>query len=949
MMSEIERFLHGRDPFLPSVDLKLLNLIIRDLLLEQGYYEGEAIAKGLLLTGALSVIEPFTRKHGDGQSMVENFAHYASGFNRPLRLLQLSYAGLAEGLHATRTLLSKFSADEESSFVQDNLVSAVDSLRNDHSGVDLVNQVVQKELLRSNDIYFQVGLEAARRTFMSYHEIIDTLVGNLASDPKDKPGPLLPFLREYEKTPPLSKPLSRKAMRLEKTLARFAERPSCSTALPALLANPGLILSFFRMATRLVYNVRKNPEAALREMQKASAVMPKIQEIVRGDWQTGELASRVEAEFAYVEERFAVLAPQASYPSRDFVEDIKHIRALSRNVLKGQSAERLLEQWRLLAKRPGLEQYSALWTTVQIVWGDFAKHHFEQTGEKRFLRIARRAYTGPLKKSSAWKADLGTRCVCGARLGELLARHGGSLGMPVPELARAIYRAYSDALHANERLYQRSPFRDSKTRLQDRTNLAVARVIESCFYLSEHDEGEGPRWRRVALVAAENGKSRILRSEMALAARAAPSEVPSALHEAEAQLLHRLRRKLADDLARQSYFEADVQSPDDSTREYNELYLELEGIWVQIENYGDEAYRYAAMRRDEGIGWEVFERVAHNLGPRVAIVSIFRLPEAVLVALVRKDDDAPQVRILPFPGDTLLRYLGNYDAEILERSALGRSGEWWERHPPTNEWQKIGELLFAPLESLLSDVDCVYFLPHGPFHRLPLHALTIDGNPFIERWAVAYAPSISVLDSTLARSRTNGATLVMGYDPSNVSRKQPATAIYQEAYEVAEHFNRSTLDRADSESLKERGPSSRLIHISCHGSFDPRDPLNSGVYLADGVFTARDWLELRLQADLVTLSACESGIIKSDAGDDLLGLVRAVLFAGAASVLTTLASVDAEKTRNWMIKFYRSVWTADGTQIVDKATAFRLATLEVMSENPDPYLWAPFALVGSLQ
>jgi CHAT domain-containing protein len=118
------------------------------------------------------------------------------------------------------------------------------------------------------------------------------------------------------------------------------------------------------------------------------------------------------------------------------------------------------------------------------------------------------------------------------------------------------------------------------------------------------------------------------------------------------------------------------------------------------------------------------------------------------------------------------------------------------------------------------------------------------------------------------------------------------------------------------------------------------------VLLASGEFTLQDWMRLPLEADLVTLSACQTGISDVGRGDDLTGLTRALLYAGASSALVTLWSVRADTTQAWMQDFYGRVWDAQGAKRVDEATAFRQATLALRERHPDPYVWAPFALVG---
>ena len=106
----------------------------------------------------------------------------------------------------------------------------------------------------------------------------------------------------------------------------------------------------------------------------------------------------------------------------------------------------------------------------------------------------------------------------------------------------------------------------------------------------------------------------------------------------------------------------------------------------------------------------------------------------------------------------------------------------------------------------------------------------------------------------------------------------------------------------------------RYLHISCHGEFDPESPLESLLHLGAGeTLTAHQVLEgLRLSCELVTLSACESGLSRVRRGDELMGLVRAFMVAGAPSVIATLWRVDERSTRILMERFYREVVAGAG-------------------------------------
>ncbi len=109
-------------------------------------------------------------------------------------------------------------------------------------------------------------------------------------------------------------------------------------------------------------------------------------------------------------------------------------------------------------------------------------------------------------------------------------------------------------------------------------------------------------------------------------------------------------------------------------------------------------------------------------------------------------------------------------------------------------------------------------------------------------------------------------------------------------------------------------------------------------------------MRLDLRAELVTLSACQLAFSDVNPGDDLVGMTRAILYAGASSVLLALWSVNAITTEQWMLDFYDKIRANGAPQT--KAHAFREATLALrakyleLTKQDDPYIWAPFVLVG---
>jgi len=115
----------------------------------------------------------------------------------------------------------------------------------------------------------------------------------------------------------------------------------------------------------------------------------------------------------------------------------------------------------------------------------------------------------------------------------------------------------------------------------------------------------------------------------------------------------------------------------------------------------------------------------------------------------------------------------------------------------------------------------------------------------------------------------------------------------------------------------------------------------SSVRMADSYLTMYDLYQMRLPVKLLALSGCGTGLSGIAAGDELLGLMRGMLFAGAESLLVTLWDVHDRSTARFMASFYTHLHNQD-----DSAVAIQQAMRELRARKPHPYYWAPFVLVG---
>ncbi|MGW5638220.1 CHAT domain-containing protein [Streptomyces sp. NPDC003832] len=250
--------------------------------------------------------------------------------------------------------------------------------------------------------------------------------------------------------------------------------------------------------------------------------------------------------------------------------------------------------------------------------------------------------------------------------------------------------------------------------------------------------------------------------------------------------------------------------------------------------------------------------------------------------------------------------------------------------------------LLAPVLRWSEPDDVICLVPHGPLHQVPLGALDIDlgdgaVGPLITRNPVVYLPSASTLRHVRARTRPRKvprrAKSIVVADTVTVA---PVVHGRLQAADLAARLGATVLSGTEVTkervlaALSEQGRLD-LLHLACHGFFDSEEPLRSGVHLAgDDLLTAADILELRLDADLVTLAACDSGLGGHRPGDELIGLTRSLLYAGAASVLVTLWKVEEISTVLLLRDFYAR-W-ADGAS---KAEALRQAQLSVAAVRPD--------------
>ena len=381
--------------------------------------------------------------------------------------------------------------------------------------------------------------------------------------------------------------------------------------------------------------------------------------------------------------------------------------------------------------------------------------------------------------------------------------------------------------------------------------------------------------------------------------------------------------------------------------------------------------RYAALQYPEPITLATAQRMLDNQ----TILLSYSLGEtqSFLFAVTQHSF---QVKRLP-PEATLREGVQKFLSAITDKN-----------NPDPEEYRRqamrLSQQLLEPVSKMLTG-NKIVIVPDGALHRLPFEALFLPGSnsrgdlrrlPYlIRRFAISYAPSLSVLAELQNEQRAEAPRKFIGFgDPvyeqpaerlsaatlrtAGAARLnfQPLPHSREEIAGIAKLFAAGDSElffgeAASEENVKapKRLNSYRMVHFSTHGYLNEARPKFSGLVLSlprselqeDGLLSAYEIFNLKLNADLVVLSACETGLGKEVKGEGLMSLTRAFMYAGTPSVVVSLWNVNDQSAADLMIRFYRNLQTG-----MTKGEALRQAQLETIRDNGFPFFWAPFVLIG---
>lgn len=396
---------------------------------------------------------------------------------------------------------------------------------------------------------------------------------------------------------------------------------------------------------------------------------------------------------------------------------------------------------------------------------------------------------------------------------------------------------------------------------------------------------------------------------------------------------------------------AEGASPvDEARRRLHWLYNQLLG---ESGSRGLNAELSIALREEEGrvqaLEWQLSPQLAQARPIALAEFQAALAPDRQAIVYATAGDEL--MAFLVTRNDvTLVRRLATAarleEAHADLRFQLGRAAfgaDYLARHARRLEeslrrvLRRFYQLAVEPLRPLLT-CERLLVLPSGALHSVPFHALWDGERYLLESYEIALAPSASVAAHWAGDEGAWGNWAGLAINDAAIP------AARREVEAAAAFFGAPALFLDEEASLQglRAAASADILHVATHGLFRADNPFFSVLKLADGWIDVRELYRLPLAARLVVLSACESGAGILRAGDEVIGLARGFLAAGAHSLVASIWHVHDESAALLMQHFYAAL-TQQGCR---PAAALRVAQRAALESGRHPYFWAPFYAMG---
>ncbi|MDZ7830501.1 MAG: tetratricopeptide repeat protein [Desulfobacterales bacterium] len=351
------------------------------------------------------------------------------------------------------------------------------------------------------------------------------------------------------------------------------------------------------------------------------------------------------------------------------------------------------------------------------------------------------------------------------------------------------------------------------------------------------------------------------------------------------------------------------------------------------------------------------DKIVSRLETDAGLLSYYVLDDELLCWVLKNPQtgsgsgDAP-VRLFRIPSDQ-----SRLNSRVHRYRRIIQNLEPYETHS-----KELYDRLIAPVIEALDGIHTLGIIPHGSLHYLSFATLSSGENFLIDEFSLFYLPSASVLDYTLPRRIKRPKLQLQVLAIGNPDLENPALELpfaEQEVNSIHWNFPEITTligEKATEAWVVENIARFDIIHIASHGEFDPVNPLMSAIKLsrpagakslsdltADGNLRAAEVFGLDIRADMVCLSACQTGLGKVEAGDEIIGLNRSFFYAGTHTIISSLWRVSDVSTAMLIKTFYRRY------TVNNKADSLRAAARHVKGRYPHPGYWGAFTLVGDFK
>ena len=264
--------------------------------------------------------------------------------------------------------------------------------------------------------------------------------------------------------------------------------------------------------------------------------------------------------------------------------------------------------------------------------------------------------------------------------------------------------------------------------------------------------------------------------------------------------------------------------------------------------------------------------------------------------------------------------------------------------------EQISRQLFLYLiQPVLSSIKSSHLIivPQEELNSIPFQALqNPDTTKYLgETFAISYAPSATVLANLENKSPLKSGRLLAVADPDIHDAREEVDTIGKLYPGRSKVVDQDSVNKSD---VKAWVSDYNVVHLSVHGKFNARDPLLSYLQFKEvspdnGRLTAAEMFGLPLQKNsMVVLSACETGRVEATHANEILGIVRSLLYAGAGNLVLSSWEVNSGSTKLWMETFYQQGQATSPAEAAKRA----LVAVKSRSEYSHPFFWAPFVMTG---